>query len=416
MSKNDRRWKPGMRPVLKIDLSTQNIALRVIAVGILIVIAAVALVTGLNILLNKEPGWQEIEVNSQTVHCGEDFKFTYDFSEYGGNSTAAYKQVVKLYSAAMEDCFRVFIGDSADETVHNVAYLNAHVNETVTVDPILYDALSLIKQYDNRNVYLAPVYVEYNRIFHAESEAEAASFDPAKNAELSAYIQELAGFANDPAMIDLEILENNQVRLHVSDAYLAAADGYELEGYLDFGWMTNAFICDYVAQLMLDNGFTCSNIVSIDGFTRNLDPRGTGYGFNLFNREDMGVQLPAALQYAEPTSFVSLRSYLMSERDAWNYRVYEDGSVSNMLIDPIDGMSKSALNNLVAYSGESGCAEILMQVAPLFISDHWEEEMAKALVSTDIYIIWFEGNVLKCTDASAVIALDQDGNYSMDIE
>lgn len=35
--------------------------------------------------------------------------------------------------------------------------------------------------------------------------------------------------------------------------------------------MKNAFITDYVADVMIDNGYTLGSLTSYDGFTRNLD-------------------------------------------------------------------------------------------------------------------------------------------------
>lgn len=60
------------------------------------------------------------------------------------------------------------------------------------------------------------------------------------------------------------------MRLEVSEEYQnwMAENGYET--YLDFYWMKNAFIVDYLADLMIENGYIRGAISSYDGFNRNL--------------------------------------------------------------------------------------------------------------------------------------------------
>ena len=125
-----------------------------------------------------------------------------------------------------------------------MGYLNGHVNEIVTVDPALYKALTVLTQYDCRYAYLAPAYAEYDRVFSAESDAEAARYDPAGDPELAEYLAEIAAFAGNPEMVNLEILGDNRVRLTVSTEYLKFTEENEIETVLDFGWMKNAFIAD----------------------------------------------------------------------------------------------------------------------------------------------------------------------------
>ena len=243
MSKKYVRWRNMNLPkVEKVELSTGNIMLRAVAVGILILIALICFGTAIRDFVSVQPGWQEITVESDEVNCSTDFILQYDFTDYGGNASAAYKLIISLYSDACEEAYQIFSKDASVEGIHNLAYLNSHVNETVTVDETLYNALKLLEASGNRNVFLAPVYVEYNRVFHSSSKEEAAWYDPGQNPEIMAYIQELVAFCNDPEQVRLEILDNNQVCLYVSQEYLNYAEENELGSFLDFGWMSNAFI------------------------------------------------------------------------------------------------------------------------------------------------------------------------------
>lgn len=409
MSKKYVRWRNMNLPkVEKIQLSTSNIVLRAIAVGVLILIAVICFGRAISDFVNVQPGWEEITVESDAVNCSTDFIFNYDFTDYGGDASAAYKLLTSLYSDACEDAFLIFTKDVSQEGVHNLAYLNAHTNETVTVEEALYEALELIVQSGNRHIYLAPVYVEYNRIFSCDSAEEAAWYDPVQNEEIMAYIQELIAFCNDPEMVDLELLGENQVCLHVSDAYLAYAEENGLDAYLDFGWMTNAFIIDYLAETLIEGGYTCGYLSSYDGFTRNLDTRGESYSFNLFDDKGTTIYVPAVFSSTEPVSIVFLRDYPLDDKDSWHYFDFGGDHIVTSYIDPADGTSKCYYDNLVSYSAEAGCGEILMKMIPSFISDEFDPTVSDAW-QEEIYTIWFDGFTLGHNDPNAAISLTESG-------
>lgn len=409
MSKKYVRWRNMNLPkVEKIELSTSNITIRAIAVGVLILIAVISFGVAIREFFNVQPGWQEITVESDTVNCSTDFIFNYDFTDYGGDASAAYKLLTSLYSEACEDAFRIFTKDVSEEGVYNLAYLNSHVNETVTVDETLYEALALITESGSRHLYLAPVYVEYNRVFTSSSAEEASWYDPAQNPEILAYIQELAAFCNDPEMIDLELLDNNQVCLYVSESYLSYAEENQLDAFLDFGWMTNAFIIDYLADRLIEKGYTCGYLSSYDGFTRNLDTRGNSYSFNLFDDKRTTVYVPAVLSSTEPMSIVFLRDYPLDNSDSWHYFDFGNDHIVTCYVDPADGCSKSYFDNLVSYSAEAGCAEILMEMLPSFITDEYSSGLFDA-AEDGIYTIWFEDYTLCFNQKDASIALSESG-------
>lgn len=388
-----------------IKISEKYLGLRALAVGVLILVAAIALGSALMDLLNTDPGWQTVDVESDAINVSTEFHFSYDFSDYGGSASAANKQLIQLYSQATEDAYRIF-HEELDS-------LNSQINTPVTVDNALYQALERIVESENRNIYLAPVYVEYNAIFLSGSGGEAAQYDPAKNAELVPYISELASYASDPAMIDLELKGDNQVCLRVSEEYLAFAEEYEIEKFVDLNWMANAFIVDYLADTMTASGFTSGYIASYDGFTRNLDTRGNAYSFNLYDRQDFTIYPAGILQYDQPCSLVFLRNYPMDSSDWLHYFEYDDGSVATVFIDPEDGMSKASTDSLVAYSYERSCSEILLDTAPVFIADIFETTELNGMQNDAIHSIWFENTVLHYTEPNAKIQVSEDYGYSI---
>lgn len=395
----------GPKRIQRIELSEKNKAIRIVAIVLLLAVAAVALTAGLTEMLNVKPGWQEIEANSQIPNCSSDFILDYDFSDYGGAANQHYREVVKLYTEATEKTYQIFSTDVASEGLHNVHYVNSHVNEIVTVDDLLYNALQQIQKYSHRSLYLAPVYVEYNRIFTAESEETAASFDPAQNKELVPYIQQAAAFGNDPAMIDVELLGDNKIRLRVSEEYLAFAQEYEIDEFIDFSWMKNAFIADYIADILVSNGYNRGYLASYDGFTRNLDDRGNQYSFNIFDRLENNAVVPGVMHYSGPVSIVFMRNYPMSNLDQWHYRAFSAGNIASVYIDAADGMTKSSVNNLVSYSSEVGCAEIMLQMSPAFLAEELEKSILSDLTEQGICSIWSEERTIIYNDKDLSLEL-----------
>lgn len=398
MKKNGKDSRPGLPPIRKIEVSEEQKGLRIALAVVFLAIGAVAIIIGLVSLLNTEPGWQEVEITANGANCAGEFVLMYDFSDAGASASAVNKQLTSLYSQAAENAYRMFSPDVREDGLANVGYLNGHVNEIVTVDPALYKALTVLTQYDCRYAYLAPAYVEYDRVFSAESDAEAARYDPAGDPEIAEYLAEIAAFAGNPEMVNLETLGDNRVRLTVSTEYLKFVEENEIETLLDFGWMKNAFIADYLADTLEAEGFTSGYLSSYDGFTRNLDRRGNEYAFNLFDRQGSDVNLPAKMRYTAPLSIVFLRDYPMGEQDKWHYYAFASGKIVTTFLDTADGLSKSACPNLVSYSGSLGCGEILMQTAPVFIADELDTRTLDALKGKQLYSVWSEDGKLQWND------------------
>ena len=395
MSKHARDRRPYIRPVTKLELSEKNIKFRWIAICVLLAVAAVSIGYGFSLALRTEPGWQKVTVLSEEVNCSNDFVLMYEFGYGDMNPTAEYKQLETAYQDLTESAYRLFNAEA--EGTDNLYALNHHVNEEVTVAPALYKALEQIVTSGNRHVFLAPVRELYEPVFLSSTDAEAALYDPMKEPERQAMVKEMAAYCADPASVSLELLGENRVCLKVSQEYLAYAMEYGIDVFLDLGWMKNAFIVDYMAQVLEEKGFTMGYLASNDGFTRNLDIRSTDFTVNLFHRVGNDIRMPANFFYSGPMSIVSLRDYPMSEQDKWNYYAYGDGTFTSVYLD-MDGMSRSSVDGITAYSRESGCAEIALKLAPVFLGEAFDAQALVGLAQEGILSVWFEGSSLISTD------------------
>lgn len=375
------------KPIKKIELSEKNTTLRWIAVLALLVIGVLGITVGIMNLLNKETGWQRVQITTQERGCSENFLLQYHFASSGAEATAVNNQLQAVYGEACVKAYQVFTPDEEIVDVQNVYYVNHNPNQTLTVDPLLYQAFE--KMEGTPWLYLGPAYAHYYNVILGADEAMVDALDPVVSEEAKAYVGAIATFANDRQAVSLELLGNHQVILHVSEDYLAFAEAEEIENFIDFGYLTNAFIIDYLAEVLIAQNLTDGYIVSADGYTRNLDSRHT-FSFNIFDRVEDLVFPAAVMEYRGPISLVFLKDFPTANSDV-NYRGREDRFV-HLFADPADGICRTSVENLVSYDYEAGCVDVVLAMLPSFVGSEFS-------VPEDVFSIWCEGESICYNDS-----------------
>lgn len=285
---------------------------------------------------------------------------------------------------------------------YNMRFLNDHPNEEVEVDAALYAAFEQIAASGDRSLYLAPVYEIYDGVFHCDDPSQTVDFDPRQNDTLRAWFAKVCAYAADPSQVDLELMGGNRVRLNVSDEYLAFVREEEIGSFIDFYWMKNAFIADYLAGRLMEGGYSVGTLSSFDGFLRNLDAaEDTDYSLGIYDRADIVIRQAAVLHYRGAKSFVCLRNYPLNDAAGQYYCVLPDGEICTPFLDVRDGLCKSAVNGLTAYSKSADCAEILLKMIPIYIAEKLKPEFLKDLAEEGIQSIWCEDAVICHTEEKA---------------
>jgi hypothetical protein len=170
-----------------------------------------------------------------------------------------------------------------------------------------------------------------------------------------------------------------------------------------FGWLTNAFLVDHVAEVMISRGHTAGHITSYDGYTRNFDDSGASYAFNIFDRNGRNLYPAAVAQYRGHISMVFLRNYPLSAMDSAVYYAYADGRYATRYADPSTGVYKSALPNLVSYAYDQSCAAVAIRMAEVFVADAWNEAAVDAMRQNGVYSIWCLDQIVHYNDEAMIL-------------
>ena len=397
-----KRNDPPVKPVKHIEVTDKNRKPKLVLIVVLLALGVTLIATAITQILLTPPGWETVQVNTKADEsCAGDFVFLYLLGDGEQAANLEQREVTRVYSEATKAAFQIFHEERLFDGVHNVAYLNQHPNEEVEIPAVLYEAFATLEKYENRGLYLAPIYQEYVAMFLSGQDWVAQDYDPEKNTEQAVYFTEILTFTIDENAVKLELLGNNRVKLLVSDAYLQYASSKEITTFIDFYWMKNAFIIDYLAKQMTEAGYTKGIISSYDGFSRNMDVSDRSYQLNIFDRAGKEIYQAGVMSYTGALATVSLRNYPMSELAVQLYYQWEDGSITSCHIDPADGRNKTALNDLIAYSRVDSCSEILMKMYPVYVADILNADELQML--SGVETVYCKDRVICTSDPATVI-------------
>ena len=75
-------------------------------------------------------------------------------------------------------------------------------------------------------------------------------------------------------------------------------------------------------------------------------------------------------------------------------------------------MCKASVESLIAYGKNQSCAEILLQLVPVFIADTFSNSRLLELASSDIHSLWCEGQSVYHTDAQVDLTILPQDNMT----
>ncbi len=353
-----------------IELSEKHFRLRLAAAVIFLLFGAWMLAYGLYQLLGKSSGWQEISVSSDAdTNCGGEFTLLYQLGASGIAASQESRLLTSCYTQACEDAYQLFCANEAADGVVNPYILNQNPNEVFTVEPELYQAFKLLEESESRILYLAPVYAIMQNVYSCDTDVEAKQLDPLYNEALAADVSDILSYANDSSFVQLLLLSDNRVCLYVSEEYLEFAKEDGIERFIDFYPVINAFVTDYLADELIENGYTLGILSSYDGYTRSLDGGEGSVSFSLYDRDGTVVYPAADVSMTGVSAIAALRDFPLAELDAYRYYVYGDGEIRTPYISAQDGLCHSAVSSLTGVSGAGSCASLVLSLLPAYLEE-----------------------------------------------
>jgi hypothetical protein len=404
-------FKKKKNDIQEIELSEKHVGLRIALVVVFLLIGLACIAFFLISLLSEEDGWQIISPSGIEISTLEsEFTLSYNLGSGEASATNEKKMLQSDYGSALERAYKIFDIYATYDDVVNLKYINSHFNETVSVSNLLYDAFATVEQSGSRIVYLGPIYAEYRNVFGSSDDVNAAISDPTKNEDVAEYVSKVLKFANDPNAVSVELLDNNKLKLNVSEEYLAFIEEYQIDCCIDFSWLANAFIVDHVADLLISKGYTHGNISSYDGYIRYLDRNENSYSIDVFDLNGSTVYSAALAECKNISAMVFWRKYPLNEIDASCYYSYSDGTFVNRYIDAKDGSYKAAIANILSYSKSKSCADIALALADVVIAEELDEAQIMQIKDDQIYSVWTYNCVVNYNDKELNISNLYDSN------
>lgn len=381
----------GPKPVKKIELNEKNVKLRfILFILSFLVVVACAILIFVN-LFKKESGFTTIEAYP-TINMQNDFVFSYDVGNTDLSITEEINNLSNKYTSLLEFSYIQF-DIYADHDQKNINYINNHINQDIQISELLYDSIEDVVNENEKLLYLAPIYAYYNDMF--STELDLNMLDPYQNINVQNYFKDILDYINSNS-IKINLLSNNTINLYVSEDYINYLNENDVFYYIDFGFLKNSFIIDYIAENLLLAGYNKGNIKSYDGYFINLDSS-LDYNFVidvLDNVNNFGSRV-CNFTVKGKTSVVQFRNFMYYQNDIYRYVKMPDNSYRHIYIDYNDGLSKSSTNSLTSYSTELSCSEIALKTYRGFISDNF------SLPTTDqIKQVWIVNTSIYYNDQS----------------
>ena len=343
----------------KVQLSKAHIQKRFVAFVICLLVALLAFFVAIKNLTYFEVGYKTIE--SEEIYDDE-LIFNYYCQD-----RATYKQVSVIYRDLTKQIYQLLDESNEYEGINNVYSINHNINQIITVDSILYDQLKTFLDSGNREILLGPVYSLYKAVFSCDQDYQTEDFSPDKNEQIKEIIQQLIKFINDENSVSIELLADNQVRLNVSEQYRLYMEENGLDCYVDFYWMKNSFIVDFVCDNLTERGLTQGYLCSYDGFSRFMDCDDVIYHY--YDILNDSISHICDIEIEKNHCMVTYKSFIMNQFDSFYRYVYQDNLVENCYININDGNDYSAVSSLNIYSDTDSVVKLMLDSYKYYISD-----------------------------------------------
>lgn len=380
-----------VKPVKTIELSEKHLKLRIVIFIIAAAAAMFFIIFGIVQCSNVDSGFAQISSNFNLYD--RDFTLMYNLGTKN-KPNDDHKNVISLYDQALSHAYPLFDSSSDYDGINNMKYINDHPNIDIEVSPTLYKAFKQIDGYDTRILYQAPIHSLYLSMFLQNDDDSEYEYDP-KNPEVLDWINSYLAYTNDDTKIHINLKENNTVELFVSEDYLEFAKDNGAP-FIDFSYLTNAFLMDIIADTLITNGYTRGYISSCDGYFRSLSDLDS-YTYSIGDKVEKGYLNACQMEIKKSIRGVCYRAYDLYPNARKRYYILSDGTVRSFYIDEATGISMNSCQTMMFYSEHETIVDIVLKSNKYYINTTIDEEGINSL-SSSINTIYVTNNKVYYND------------------
>ena len=204
------------------------------------------------------------------VNYDNDLSCALHFKGRENRVNSAKSSATKIYTAALKSVHMHVDAENRYSESASIADINYFVNEVCTVDDEVYkivkEAYELSDvENNNYSIFAAPLYDEWFKLV-SFSKNNDYSLDPVNSEDEKAYIEQLTAIINNTENYSLEFLDNNRIKLTISDTYKEFRTNYDIHGpIISLNVLENAFKLEAAKKALEENGFTDGYLASTSG-------------------------------------------------------------------------------------------------------------------------------------------------------
>ena len=371
-----------------IKVSEKHVPLRIAGFILALAVAIVSFSYALTHMGIHEEGYYDVEAapDNEAVNYASGMVFNYHITGNNANEMRQlYKNVSAEYSTVLKRAYKLLDNENLYDGYINIAYINEHQGEKITVSDELFYVLSnayvLTLTNHGFNMFAGPLYKEWESIIYSE---DSLNYDPLNNENEEERIREIAELVNDFSNFEFSFNKaDNTITYKVSDEYIKRAKELEIDvPALDLNLMKHAYMLELIRRDLTDNGYTNGVLLSNRGLL-------SGYYTLMVNMEKTDIHYPVYIYdegkiteaenpyVTKDSCFAAFRAFPMDENDLSAYIITDsDGKqhLRNMFFNvktgfhsdfykthccfaPVDGIVNAAFSNLV-YSSVASIEEL----------------------------------------------------------
>lgn len=299
---------------------------------------------------------QQIE---EVPSYGEDFYFEYYFDGESYENEQMKSTLSEFYSKELAKLYAQFDSNNVYNQYASIARLNKNPNQEVEFDEFTYsvikDAYYKTTNSTNYSIFAEPLEYYWQPYFMM-TEKDKKDLDPLLNEGKKAVLDSLCTYLNDRDSVDLSFLENNKIKLTVSDTYKSFLLDNGLENNIvGLNVLKTAYISKYISETLTRFNWTNGYLYTNDGKVIQLSTNHStlNYYYYAFTNSESGLVVldkPAQITIKPYSFMISNKRFSNSVvSKAYYFELNGEKQFRNLHLDIDTGMPHNEIASINVF-------------------------------------------------------------------